>query len=209
MVPPGPTPPESIRSSERASLEARLAVAEKKLERTLPLYLKFERGEPNLEAEEQLQPLLDEIFNDTEYSLECRGMVCQIDSQSNDGWRRTLQTAPSLAGRFKSMMVGRSVAVELDDAAQAHLIQTALAPVHALFASEEFERCKQSTPDTGTLAMSVQIESSRFHVTASGPLSDRPVGRCILKLFEEIANSTTIPPGVISGPLVPFPVPVP
>jgi hypothetical protein len=201
--------PDRVARLDRAALEARLATAEAKLEKTLPLSLKFGRAEASAESEARFQPLLDKIFDGAEYTLECRDQICRISSDSTDDWRSALQSDPDAQGMFTGGDFGGDVFVVLQDGPRAAAIRTVVSPLYALRASPALTECKRNNPATGTLWLSVKIEARRFVVSARGPLADHAVGVCVRRALEDIAAATRIPSDVTATEEIPFPVEVP
>lgn len=200
---------DTVARLDRAALETRLAKAEATLAKTLPLNLKFERAEPSPESERRIQPVLDKLFDGEEYTLECRGAVCIIGSDSESDWRDRIQSDIAVVGAFGGMQVGRNVTVQLEDAPRAASINTLVRPAEALRTSPALAACKREHPAEGTLWLSLQIEARRFIVKANGPLANQAIGVCIRRALEDIAAATPMPPDVTSTEEMPFPVPLP
>lgn len=198
--------PVQIVRAERATLEARLAAAEARLTALRPLDQQFERNEPNPDAEARMQPHLDRLFAGHEYTLACRGDVCEI-TWSHDEAMSDFQSDSGMSGMFDGMQIGpRGAIVRLADPAQHRGVQSLTAPIYAMLASPALAECKRTNPTEGRLAMSLQVVMGKYIVRAEGPFAKQAIGVCIRKALEDI--TATIKPTVENTDPMPFPVPL-
>jgi len=211
-----PVPPD-LAKLDRASLEKRLATAEATLEPLLPIYEKFERADRAPEYELQLQPQLDEVFGvqpgaEPNYELECRGHYCKLESEeSSIDWRMEVQSG-EFAGQFKSILVGESVYVELaDNPERAPGLKLVIQIFQSLSLSPLMAACKTQHPEPGVIELALRLDTAtrRLSVVATGSLADKPGGRCIRKVLDDIIATTAVPPDVTTILEQPIPVQVP
>ena len=212
-----PVPPD-IAKLDRESLEKKLAAAEAKLEPLLSAFERFELAERAPEHELRLQPYFDELFDvqpdaEPNYELECRGLICKLDStDSSIDWRMEVQTNIDHIGLFAPRMIGESVYLEVPDRPQNMAgTKLVLRILMSLAMSPVVAACKEQHPEPGAVELTLRLDpgTRRLSVLATGSLADKPSGRCIRKVLDDIIATTAVPPDVTNILEQPFRVHVP
>lgn len=206
--------PAEIAALDDHALESRLAEAEKKLDKALPLPEKFELGERAPALEDRVRPMLDEAFTTDDgsvapYDLECRDDICRIDNVGLEGWRNLV--SPAIGMHQDRLVMGESVWVKIVDESLALARRATELMLFELKASKDARAC--ITPDAHhgvvTIKFVLDPATRRIHAVAGGALADDVVGVCIRNAAEAIASKATVPASVTALPDWPYPYEVP
>jgi hypothetical protein len=207
---PSATVDPAVKDVERTTLERRLADAEFKLDKLLPLDEKFDASPRSAEAELRARKIFDEVLGPGAYTVECHDVVCKLDTEiSPNEWQLTLfRHAP---GSFEGMQLGATSYLRLKEAGEAAGINYVVDLMYELQESPQTAACKEANPTKGvvTLALVLDASTRRVRVEAGGPLGNSSGGVCIRKVLEDLVAQTPLPPEATALVEEPFPFWVP
>ena len=207
-------PPE-IAKLDRAQLEQRLAVAEARLDKALPLAEKFDLSPPSPENEARMRPIFDRVFQTKPgepplYTLECHGPVCRLETDvSMNEWQEPLFAEEDAI--FSSMQVGPTSYFRLEEPGRAAGLKYSVKVITAFLEAPATKECKERNPGNGAVGLALHLDAASHAVlvTSSGALASTAVGVCLRRTLEDLIARTPPPPEITAVVEDPFQVRVP
>jgi hypothetical protein len=209
-------PPDFPSCHERvASLEAQLAVMERKIERNRSLFDVFERATPDPAVSAQFgaelrQHLTGDGGTPPPVAVQCRGRICCITAEPDAGAMASLHSFEETLARRDRVRGGLSW--KSPSQACLHLrspddppegIDLLRAAVTAFRKSGAIERCQTTFEDEGTLETRINVVSDEddledeplgLTLRVGGRLAGTPLGDCIAAALRRALDAVKLPP---------------
>ncbi|MBA3460472.1 MAG: hypothetical protein H0T46_10955 [Deltaproteobacteria bacterium] len=203
--------PPSVVALDDEKLEQRIASAEERLYKLLPLHERFDLEPPAPDHEARLKPLWDRVLRGAPYTLECRGRVCKVETKASNDWQTSMGMDPDNMGYFDGQSIGSNgIYVQVNDEAKVAGIQWFMRLYIAMHASSAVDACKKEHPTAGSVIFKLALDAQhQLDIATTGTLANQAGGVCIRKVLESLVAAKPLPAEVTELPNDAFGIRVP